>query len=565
MYVWCMAYSVGVDFGTNSCRAIVVRLADGVELGSEVFGYPSGEMGILLDAGDAHVARQEPQDYVDGLVATVRGALVKAGAADGDFSADAVVGLGIDTTGSTVIPVDGDGVPLAFDTRFRDRLSAKVWLWRDHTAHVEAERITELAGEMRPEFLEFCGGRYSSEWFWAKIWRLLKDDREVFEAAGSFVEHCDWLPALITGNARKPRRGVCAAGHKAMYNARWGGLPDVEFLGVLDPRLGELRGRLFDEVFCADEAAGELTGEWAERLGLPEGMVVAVGAFDAHMGAVGAGVREGVLAKVMGTSTCDIMVSGKGKDPGAIEGVCGVVDGSVLPGCVGIEAGQSAVGDLFLWLERELVPAGYGVGIGERFSMLGEEIAGLGAGECGLLALDWNNGNRTILVDQQLSGLLVGQTLQTTAAEVYRAYIEATAFGALRIIDRIEESGVRVEKVVCTGGLSLKNETLMQVYADVLNRRIEVSAVEQTCAMGAAMFGAFASGRSGYGSLEGMQDVFCRMLPRVYEPEGDAVGIYGELYGLYCELHDAFGTREWRGNLFGVMKMLLEIKGRVKL
>lgn len=557
-----MAYSIGVDFGTNSCRALVLRLEDGCELGTSVFPYPSGDAGILTCRENVHVARQNPQDYLDGLVHTVCEAVAQAVANDPQFSKDKVIGIGIDTTGSTVIPVDGQCQPLAFDDRFKDRMSAYVWLWKDHTAHREAAEITELAKKERPEYLDFCGGTYSSEWFWSKILHLKRTDEEVFDAAASFVEHCDWLPAVITGQTETTgiKRGVCSAGHKAMYNKKWGGLPDKEFLSKLDPKLADLRDRLFDEVHTSDEVAGHLSPEWAAKLGLTEGCVVSVGAFDAHMGAVGAGVREGVLTKVVGTSTCDIMVAPQ--DPGVIHGVCGVVDGSVLPGNFGIEAGQSAVGDLFLWLVNQLVPGKYGSDLGEKFTKLGEEIANLKPGKSGLLALDWNNGNRTILVDQQLTGLVLGQSLHTTAGELYRAYIEATAFGALKIIDRIEECGVHIEKVICTGGLSLKNPVMMQIYADVIGRPIEVSVCEQTCAMGAAMFGAIAAGsdRCGYQSLEQMQDVMCKVHDKIYQPIPYNQEIYRNLYSLYSSLHDAFGTREWQGNLGHVMKELLNIK-----
>ncbi|GAA5495310.1 ribulokinase [Rubritalea halochordaticola] len=557
-----MSYSIGVDFGTNSCRALVLRLKDGCELGTSVFSYPSGEAGILTCPENVHVARQNPQDYLDGLVHTITEAMAQAHQADADFDKTKVIGIGIDTTGSTVIPVDGNCQPLAFDERFKDRLSAKVWLWKDHTAHKEATEITELARNLRPEYLDYCGGVYSSEWFWSKLLHLKRLDEEVFDAAASFVEHCDWLPAVITGqqDPGSIKRGVCSAGHKAMYHKKWGGLPDKEFLGRLDPKMADLRDRLFEEVHTADEAAGTLCAEWAEKLGLTERCVVSVGAFDAHMGAVGAGVREGVLTKVVGTSTCDIMVAPQ--DPGVIPGVCGVVDGSVLPGNFGIEAGQSAVGDLFLWLVNQLVPEKYGSDLGEKFVKLGEEIASLKPGKSGLLALDWNNGNRTILVDQQLTGLVLGQTLHTTAGELYRAYIEATAFGALKIIDRIEECGVKIDKVVCTGGLSLKNPVMMQIYADVIGRPIEVSVCEQTCAMGAAMFGGIAAGTEtcGYASLEAMQDVMCQVHDKVYQPDAYSQVIYQKLYTLYSTLHDVFGTPDWQGNLGHVMKELLSIK-----
>ena len=549
------AYAIGLDYGTNSCRSLIIDLADGRELGSAVFPYPSGNLGILTDGNDANVARQNPQDYLDGAVDIVTKAISQARQNDLNFSTEDIVGMGIDTTGSTIIPVDEEGTPLAFQEKFKRNLDAHVWLWKDHTAHEEAAKITELASEHRPHYLAKCGGIYSSEWWWSKIWRIKTVAPDVFKAAHTFVEHCDWLPATLTGTAANPKRGICSAGHKAMFSDEWGGLPDKEFLALLDPALNEKEW--FDTAYTADEVAGKLTAEWAQKLNLPEGLPVAVGAFDAHMGAVGAGVKEGTLTKVLGTSTCDIMVAPADKELADIPGVCGIVNGSVLPNYYGIEAGQSAVGDIFLWFVNHLVPDSYGHSMGEKFDRLLEEIVTLRPGQSGLLALDWNNGNRTILVDQTLTGLMLGQTLHTTAGEIYRALIEATAFGALTIINRIKEHGVAVDEVICTGGLSLKNPTLMQIYADIIGLPLKVSVSEQTCALGAAIFGAVAGG---HGNLLEIQSKVTRLLDQVYTPDKDAQKTYAELFELYSDLHDAFGTKEWSGNLHHVMKRLLELK-----
>lgn len=554
-------YALGIDYGTNSCRSLLIDLATGAELGSSVFAYPSGEMGILLDPANPHVARQNPQDYLDGMVSVVRGALQQAQANVPGFDPAGVVGIGIDTTGSTPIPVDRNGTPLGLRPEFAGNLNAMVWLWKDHTAHAEAAEITQLGTELRPHILAKCGGIYSSEWFWSKILRLRRADPAVFAAAFSFVEHCDWITAVLAGDTHPLtlKRSVCAAGHKALFSAEWGGLPDKDFLARLHPDLADLRDRLFNEAHTADTKAGELCPEWAEKLGLPAGIAIAVGAFDAHMGAVGAGVKPGTLVKILGTSTCDLMIAPSDAPLADIPGVCGIVDGSVLPGYFGIEAGQSAVGDLFLWLVNHLVPDSYGASVGEKFVAMEKAMAAQKPGASGLLALDWNNGNRTILVDPLLTGLLIGQTLHTEAHEIYRAYIEATAFGALTIIKRVEEYGVRIDEIINTGGLAIKNATLMQIYADVIGKPMKVSQSEQTCALGAAIFGAAAAGVD---SIANLQSQVTAVRATVYQPIPENQAVYAELYALYRTLHDAFGTADGSGSLHHVMKRLLEIRAQ---
>ena len=554
-------YSLGIDYGTNSCRSLLIDLDNGAEVGSTVFNYPSGEMGILLDPKDPHVARQNPQDYLDGLAAVVRGALQQAQANVPGFDPAQVVGIGIDTTGSTPIPVNQAGTPLGLLPEFKDNLNAMVWLWKDHTGYAEAAEITQLAHEMRPHIIAKCGGIYSSEWWWSKILRLRRVDAQVFAAAYSFVEHCDWIPAVLTGNTDPLtlKRGVCSAGHKAMFSTEWGGLPDKEFLAKLDPALADLRDRLYSEAHTSDVKAGDLCAEWSQRLGLKAGIAVSVGAFDAHMGAVGAGIKEGTLVKILGTSTCDLMIAPTSKPLADIPGVCGIVNGSVLPGFYGIEAGQSAVGDIFLWFVNHLVPDSYGATVGEKFVNMEKAMLGKKPGSTGLLALDWNNGNRTILVDVRLTGLLLGQTLHTEAHEIYRAYIEATAFGALTIIKRVEEYGVKIEEVINTGGLSIKNATLMQCYADIIGKPMKVSQSEQTCALGAAIFGAAAAGAGDIGTLQAQVTA---TREKVYYPIPENQAVYAELYALYRTLHDAFGTTEWSGKINHVMKQLLDIRAR---
>lgn len=554
-------YALGIDYGTNSCRSLLVNLDNGLEAGSSVFQYPSGELGILLDPRDPHLARQNPQDYLDGLEIVVKGALEQANSSIPDFDAAQVVGIGIDTTGSTPIPVNREGTPLGLLPEFKNNLNAMAWLWKDHTGHAEAAEITKLGNQIRPHIMAKCGGIYSSEWFWSKILRMSRVDAKVFEAAFSFVEHCDWIPAVLTGNTNplNLKRSVCAAGHKAMFSQEWGGLPDKEFLALLDPKLADLRDRLYSEAHTTDTKAGSLCSEWARRLGLQEGTSVCVGAFDAHTGAVGAGIKEGTLVKILGTSTCDLMIAPTSKPLADIPGVCGIVTGSVLPGYHGIEAGQSAVGDLFLWLVNHVVPESYGRTIGEKFLNMEKAMEGQKPGATGLLALDWNNGNRTILVDVRLTGLLLGQTLHTEAHEIYRAYIEATAFGALTIIQRVEDHGVKIEEVINTGGISIKNAMLMQIYADIIGKPMKVSRSEQTCALGAAIFGAAAGGA---GTWQELQSKVTATREKVYLPNPENVAVYRELYGLYRTLHDAFGTSNWSGSLHHVMKDLLAIRER---
>jgi L-ribulokinase len=390
---------------------------------------------------------------------------------------------------------------------------------------------------------------------------------DVFNAAHSFVEICDYIPAVLTGDTRpeKIKRSVCAAGHKAMYNEQWDGLPDADFLKRLSDGLELLKSNLYDRAYSSDELAGFLCAEWAHKLALSENVAVAVGAFDAHMGAVGAGIGTGTLVKILGTSTCDVMVWPDVKPLKDIPGVCGIVKGSVMGGYLGIEAGQSAVGDIFLWFVNNLVPEKYGKTQEEKFYNLKIEASKLKPGETGLIALDWNNGNRTILVDVRLSGLLLGQSLHTRPPEIYHALIESTAFGALAIIDRIEEYGVAINEVVNCGGLASKNDMLMQIYADVTGRPMKISRSEQTPALGAAIFAAVAAGKKagGYENVPQAQKMMTGTAAE-FKPDRKNNQVYRELYKLYKQLHDAFGTSAWSGQMNNVMKDLLEIRDRVR-
>ncbi|MFP4224259.1 MAG: ribulokinase [Phycisphaeraceae bacterium] len=553
-------FSIGVDYGTNSVRALVVDLADGREIATAVFDYPSGDAGILLDRRDPHLARQSPADYIDGFLNAVRQAVDAATNTPG-FAPDRVVGLGVDTTGSTPLPLDRNGMPLALDPAFKHNLAAQAWLRKDHTAAAEAAEITELAGQRGEPYLAKCGGIYSPEWFWAKILHCKRVAPDVFNAAWTWAELADFIPAWATGNTDPTQmpRGICAAGHKAMFNEQWGGLPSKNFLAQLDPALADLRDRLYEKALPSSEKAGELTPDVAEKVGLPAGIPVAVGAFDAHHGAVGAGVQPGTLVKIMGTSTCDITVAPMDRDLADVPGLCGIVPESVTPGDFGLEAGQSAVGDIFNWVASNLTPGQHDdpARVHARLTAEAEKLA---PGESGLLALDWNNGNRTVLVNHRLTGLLVGQTLHTTAAEIYRAAIEATAFGALTIINRFEEFGVHIDQVVNCGGIAEKNPFVMQLYADVCNRPMKVSRSAQTCALGAAIFGAVAGGA--FDSVAAAQAKTTGVKETVYQPRPDAAAVYAELYELYHMLHDAFGTRKQPDALHSVMPRLIDIRAR---
>lgn len=551
-------YAIGLDYGTNSCRALIVDLTNGVETASHLFAYPSGEQGVLVDSRDPNVARQNPADYLLGLEEAVVGAIAKARSTDATFQPELVVGIGVDTTGSTPMPVDRSGTPLALLPQFENNLTAQAWLWKDHTSYAEAAEITKLAAEIRPHYLKKCGGAYSSEWFWAKILHLLRSEPQVFEAAFSFVELCDWLPAVLTGcqDPMQLKRSACVAGHKAIYSQSWGGLPDSEFLQHLDPALAALRTRLYTETHTANTPAGTLCEQWATKLGLPPTTVVAVGALDAHIGAVGAGCGVGKVAKILGTSSCDLLVAPTGESLPDIPGVCGMADGSVLPGYIGIEAGQAAVGDIFLWFVNNFAPDG--ATQAAQFALLDSAAAQLKPGASGLLALDWNNGNRSILTDVRLSGVLLGQTLHTTPTAVYRALIEATAFGAKVILERVRQYAVPVEQIITCGGLAIKNPLLLQIYADVLGMPIFVAASQETCALGAALFGAVAAGA--FASVEEAQQKLCRVKEEVYRPIAANTPIYAQLYHLYRQLHDAFGLADASGNLANVMKELLSLR-----
>jgi L-ribulokinase len=545
---------MGIDYGTDSVRAVIVNAVTGEEEASEVAHYKRWAKGSYCNPAKNQF-RQHPLDYVEGLETCVKGALAQLPPG----AAEQVVGLGIATTGSTPCAVDRHGRPLALSAEFNENPNAMFILWKDHTAVKEAAEINHAARNWGgTDFTKYEGGVYSSEWFWAKILRVLREDEQVREAAYSWVEHCDWIPALLTGTESLTvlRRSRCAAGHKAMWHQEWGGLPPDEFLTRIDPLLQGFRERLYADTHTSAEKAGELTTEWAARLGLPAGIAVAVGGFDAHMGAVGGQVTEGTLVKIMGTSTCDVLVAPSGMIAGRlVEGICGQVDGSVLPGLVGLEAGQSALGDVYAWfknilswpletllsqttlMDRETAEK-LRAEIKEKILVrLSEEAAKLSEDETGLLALDWLNGRRTPYADQALKGAVIGLNLGTTAPAIFRALVEATAFGAKAIVDRFSEEGIVINQVTAQGGIAKKNDFVMQVTADVLNMPVNIIASDQACALGAAIFGAVAAGL--LTSVEEAQKKIGGRFLGTYHPRPAQAEKYRRLYQEYLKLGKA--------------------------
>ena len=548
-------YVIGVDYGTNSVRAIVADCADGSTCGEGVFNYPHGDNGVVIDPADANVARQHPQDYLDGLKHVVKAALAEAA-----VDPSGIKGMGVDATASTPIPVDEFGMPLAFRPEFAANPDAYAWLWKDHTSHAEALEITEKAQRTHPQYLAACGGAYSSEWYWSKLLRCSRVAPEVYDAAATWTELPDWIPAVLTGtqNPETLKRCLCAAGHKGMYSPEWGGYASDEFLSTLDNGvLSKVRKTLPEKAFNIGQSVGSLCAEWAKELGLLEGIPVAAGIIDAHAGAVGSGIAPGTMVKILGTSTCDIAVASLDSKLPDIPGICGIAYESVLPGCYGLEAGQSAVGDIFNWYVHKLEP-----GKGMNHAELDAGAADLKPGESGLLALDWNNGNRSLLTDPKLTGMLLGLTLHTSPSEIFRALIEATAFGARMIIERFKEYGVPIDRVINCGGISIKSPMTMQIYADVLGCTMEVSDNAQSCALGAAMAGAVVGGI--FKDFEMAAEAMTQVKEIRYEPIPENQEIYEILFALYKRLHDGFGTQKTGVNQYDIMKELIVVQSEAR-
>ncbi len=543
-------YTIGLDYGTDSVRSLIVNVETGEEVATAVYNYPRWKQGLFCDA-PSNRFRQHPKDYLEGLEFTVTEALKQAP----PHVADNIAGISVDTTGSTPVAVDEKGTPLSLTPGFEDNPNAMFVLWKDHTAVKEAEEINELAKAWDIDFTKFEGGIYSSEWFWAKILHILREDAGVLRAAYSWVEHCDWIPALLTGNTNPKtlKRSRCAAGHKAMWHEAFGGLPSEEFLSALDPMLAGLRERLYKETFTCDVAAGKLSQEWAGKLGLPGDVTVGVGAFDAHLGAVGAEIEPYYLSKVMGTSTCDMLIAPMDEvGDKLVEGICGQVDGSIIPGMLGLEAGQSAFGDIYAWFKQvlewpltnilantELVDESTRDKLIEETSdkiiaKLSEEAEKIPLEESGIVALDWMNGRRTPDANQNLKGAITGLNLGSDAPRIFRALVEATAFGSKAINDRFVSEGVRIDGVIALGGVAKKSPFVMQVVADVLDMPIKVARSEEACALGSAMAASVAAGI--YSTTAEAQKKMGGGIESEYRPIPENVAKYKKMYEKYRRL-----------------------------
>lgn len=532
-------YVIGLDFGTDSCRALIVDVRNGDEVATGVSFYPRWKAGLYCDA-QSNRYRQHPLDYIESMTEAVHVALSHLT----EEEIASICGLCFDTTGSTPALTDCNGMPLALNPEFAEEPDAMFILWKDHTAVREAEQINALMKERNLDYLLYEGGTYSSEWVWSKVLHVINTNSRVKEAAYSWTEHCDWMTGLVTGNTipEKMLRSRCAAGHKAMWHERWL-LSSSEVLLELNPSLNRILPHLFTQTYTSDTRAGTLTAEWAGKLGLPQGIAVAVGALDAHMGAVGASVAPGVLTRIMGTSTCDIMVAEKHEiGDRCIEGICGQVDGSVLPGFIGLEAGQSAFGDIYAWFRKFMswplknIPEGEAKQkvMDTMLIELTREAQALKLSENDIVALDWMNGRRTPYADQNVKGMIAGLTLGSTAPEVFKALVEATAFGSRRIVEHMKAQGLHIDSVNGIGGISKKAPFVMQTLADVLNMPIRIVRSQQTCALGAAMFAAVAAGV--YQDIMEAMKYMGSDVEVEYKPDTRRTRVYETLYQKYLKI-----------------------------
>ncbi|RCW76760.1 ribulokinase [Saliterribacillus persicus] len=548
-------YVIGVDYGTESGRAVLVSLKDGSEIADHVTPYfhgviekklPNSEVNLGYDWALEHAA-----DYIEVLTNSIPAVMKESG-----VDPDDVIGLGIDFTACTMLPVDENRVPLMFDSKWKDNPHSWVKLWKHHAAQRHANQMNEVAAKRNEDFLPRYGGKISSEWMIAKVWETLEEAPEIYDAADKFVEATDWVVSQLSGTLV---RNSCTAGYKSMWHKQKG-YPSKGYFKALDSRLEDvMETKLRGDVVAIGTKAGELTAEMANAIGLREGVAIAVGNVDAHVSVPAVGVTTpGKMVMTMGTSICHLVLSEEEKE---VEGMCGVVEDGILPGMYGYEAGQSAVGDIFAWFVDQAVP-GYvkdsakqeGINVHQ---FLEREASKYRPGETGLIALDWWNGNRSVLVDTELSGLIIGTTLQTKPEEIYRTLLEATAFGTRKVIDAFENNGVAVEELYVCGGLPQKNALLMQIYADVTNRTIKIAASKQTPALGAAMFGAVAAGTKagGFDTITDAAKAMARVKKEVIKPNPENVAIYEKLYQEYAKLHDYFGRGE-----NNVMKRLKAIR-----
>lgn len=544
-------YTIGIDYGTDSVRSILVDTTNGKELADSVFYYPRWKQGKYCSPADNQF-RQHPLDYIEGLEYTIKELVKKSS----PYVVSNIAAMSVDTTGSTPVAVNEQGVPLSLTSGFEENPNAMFVLWKDHTSVKEAEEINNKARNWGgTDYTMYEGGIYSSEWFWSKILHVLRNDEKVREAAYSWVEHCDWIPALLTGtgSVQKIKRSRCAAGHKAMWHEKWGGLPSEDFLASIDPLLPGLRQKLYTDTYTVDEQAGKITGEWAEKLGLPDDIIIGVGAFDAHLGAIGGEIKPYYMCKIVGTSTCDILAAPKEVvGDNLIEGICGQVDGSVLPGLIGLEAGQSAFGDVYAWFKELLlwpvenllqksnkldnnIKSDLIKNITEELiPKLSDEAKKVPVDESGVLALDWLNGRRTPDANQNLKGAIAGLSLGSDAPRVFRALVEATAFGSKAIVERFIQQGVRIDGIIALGGVAKKSDFVMQVLADVLNKPLLVAAAEQACALGSAMAASVSGGI--YSTFDQAKEKMGNGFEKEYHPNPANAEKYQKIYNKYIKL-----------------------------
>ena len=543
-------YVIGLDYGTDSVRAILLDAESGEELASDMFLYSRWKKQEFCDASQNRF-RQHPLDHIEGLEKTIKGVINKS-----KVNSSSIKGICIDTTGSSPIPVTKQGTPLAFEKGFEENPNAMMVLWKDHTAINEANEINELAENWGGiNYTKYEGGIYSSEWFWAKITHIIREDEAVKNAAYSWMEHCDLMTYLLIEDQdlESFKRSRCAAGHKAMWHEDWNGLPSEDFLNRLDPYLGQLRGRLYDKTYTSNEVAGNLSASWAKKLGLTTDTVISVGTFDAHAGAVGAKIEENTLVRVMGTSTCDIIVSSKVEIGDTnVRGICGQVDGSVIPGLVGLEAGQSAFGDVLAWFKdvlswpmdnlilnstilSEEQKEGLKIEFEKDFILkLSGEAEKIDISESIPIALDWINGRRTPDANQELKSAISNLSLGTKAPHIFKALVNAICFGSKEIVNRFEEEGVKINSVIGIGGVARKSPFIMQTLANVLNMPIKVAASDEAPALGAAIYAAVAAGL--YPNVIEASKKLGSDFEAEYHPRKEEVAAYAELMKAYKKL-----------------------------
>lgn len=548
-------YVIGIDYGTDSARALVLDTINGREISVGVSYYPRWKAQKFCKP-DQSIFRQHPQDYIDALIDACQQAL--AGMSPEEIAK--IGALGCDTTGSTPVAVNAEGTPLSLTPQFSQNPSAMFYLWKDHSSEEEAQKISSMCKSWRgQDFTQYCGGSYSSEWYWAKLFHMINNAPDVAAATYSWVEHCDWLTAMLVGDTNPDtlKRSRCAAGHKAMWHASWGGYPSADFLQNLNPKLAEVRLRLPSETYTADQSAGALCKEWADKLGLPGGIAVSVGTFDAHAGAVGSGVKPGSLLKIMGTSTCDLVVKSHGGDEKQIKGIAGQVDGSIIPGMIGYEAGQSAFGDIYAWYRNLLSWPLYHTSVANKLSdeeiekavdeiiaKLSEDIAKNDVHSRDIVSIDWFNGRRTPYVNMRVKGAITGLNLGSTAPMIFKSLVQATIFGTRRIAEEFAEQGVDTDTIIASGGVAKKSALVMQTMSDALNMPIKVVESEQACALGSAIYAAVAGGMAE--NVLKAQEVMASEIEKVYQPDTDHHEVLNKKYEYYKKMGGF--TEQWALN-----------------